>query len=123
MAGDGTLRAVAVIDVAGFVADQFIRASWLGWLIDLDHLLADPVYAPDRCSIGFHPLHTAPAVVLLGLGASSVNWSVRGFAKRESYGAAKEAVIRAVKMELDAARIRGDESVRPALNDWLAMQP
>jgi small conductance mechanosensitive channel len=47
----------------------------------------------------------APAVVLLGLGASSVNWSVRGFAKRESYGAAKEAVIRAVKMELDAARI------------------
>ena len=26
-------------------------------LIDLDHLLADPIYDPDRCSIGFHPLH------------------------------------------------------------------
>lgn len=39
----------------------------LGWLIDLDHLLADPIYAPDRCSIGFHPLHTAPAIVLYGV--------------------------------------------------------
>lgn len=27
-------------------------------LIDLDHLLADPVFDPNRCSIGFHPLHT-----------------------------------------------------------------
>jgi hypothetical protein len=39
----------------------------LGWLIDLDHLVADPVYQPDRCSIGFHPLHTAPAVALYGV--------------------------------------------------------
>ena len=40
--------------------------TWLvllaGWLIDVDHLLADPVFAPGRCSIGFHPLHTAPAI-------------------------------------------------------------
>ena len=43
------------------------RRAWLwmlaGWLIDVDHLLADPIYAPGRCSIGFHPLHTAPAVL------------------------------------------------------------
>jgi hypothetical protein len=26
-------------------------------LVDLDHLLATPVYDPLRCSIGFHPLH------------------------------------------------------------------
>lgn len=26
-------------------------------LVDLDHLLAYPVYDPNRCSIGFHPLH------------------------------------------------------------------
>ncbi len=31
-------------------------------LIDLDHLLADPIYSPDRCSIGFHPLHTYWAI-------------------------------------------------------------
>lgn len=47
------------------------QRAWLwllaGWLIDLDHLLADPVYAPGRCSIGFHPLHTAPAIVVYAL--------------------------------------------------------
>ena len=26
-------------------------------LVDLDHLLASPIYDPGRCSIGFHPLH------------------------------------------------------------------
>lgn len=31
--------------------------------VDLDHLLADPIYDPDRCSIGFHPLHTYFAIV------------------------------------------------------------
>ncbi|MEM7035647.1 MAG: DUF6122 family protein [Bacteroidota bacterium] len=31
-------------------------------LVDLDHLLATPIYQPDRCSIGFHPLHTEWAV-------------------------------------------------------------
>ena len=29
----------------------------LTMLVDLDHLLATPVYDPARCSIGFHPLH------------------------------------------------------------------
>ncbi len=49
-------------------------------LVDLDHLLADPVYDPGRCSIGFHPLHSVvpiaiyvalcfvPRVRLIGLG-------------------------------------------------------
>jgi len=33
-----------------------------GIVIDLDHLLADPVFDPNRCSIGFHPLHTYWAI-------------------------------------------------------------
>ncbi|MFZ9030487.1 MAG: DUF6122 family protein [Robiginitalea sp.] len=33
-----------------------------GLLIDLDHLLADPVFDPNRCSIGFHPLHSYTAI-------------------------------------------------------------
>ena len=46
------------------------RKDWLGaqWplayfilmatmLVDIDHLLANPIYDPNRCSIGFHPLH------------------------------------------------------------------
>lgn len=27
-------------------------------LIDIDHLLAVPIFDPYRCSINFHPLHT-----------------------------------------------------------------
>jgi len=35
-----------------------------GFLIDLDHLLANPVFDPARCSIGFHPLHSYWAIGL-----------------------------------------------------------
>jgi len=31
-------------------------------LVDLDHLLADPIYDPNRCSVGFHPLHSYIAI-------------------------------------------------------------
>ncbi len=47
--------------------DQWKRA-WLimiaTMLVDLDHLLADPIFDPERCSIGFHPLHSYPAIVV-----------------------------------------------------------
>ncbi len=33
-----------------------------GILLDLDHLLADPIFDPGRCSINFHPLHTYWAI-------------------------------------------------------------
>ncbi|MDA0577528.1 MAG: DUF6122 family protein [Verrucomicrobia bacterium] len=33
-------------------------------LVDLDHLLANPIYDPNRSSIGFHPLHSYPAIAL-----------------------------------------------------------
>jgi hypothetical protein len=26
-------------------------------LVDVDHVFANPIYDPGRCSIGFHPLH------------------------------------------------------------------
>lgn len=35
-------------------------------IIDLDHLMADPVFDPNRCSIGFHPGHTWPAIAAYG---------------------------------------------------------
>lgn len=31
-------------------------------LVDLDHLLADPIFDPQRCGIGFHPLHSFYAI-------------------------------------------------------------
>lgn len=36
----------------------------LAMLIDLDHLLADPIFDPNRCSIGFHPLHSYIAIAV-----------------------------------------------------------
>lgn len=35
-----------------------------GILIDLDHLLATPIFDPNRCSINFHPLHTYYAMIV-----------------------------------------------------------
>ena len=48
------------------------KGAWINtWLIlsatilvDLDHLLANPIYDPGRCSLGFHPLHTIWAIGL-----------------------------------------------------------
>ena len=57
------------------IAFVFFRKYWLkaygimilGMLIDLDHLIANPIFDPNRCSINFHPLHTyyAMAVYIL----------------------------------------------------------
>ena len=38
----------------------------LTMLVDLDHLLATPIYDAARCSIGFHPLHGLVAIGLYG---------------------------------------------------------
>jgi len=55
----------------GLIAYWLFRSRWqYAWkimlatmLVDLDHLLADPVFDPGRCSIGFHPLHSYPAIL------------------------------------------------------------
>jgi hypothetical protein len=43
-----------------------VRVWWLmvaTLAVDLDHLLATPVYDPARCSIGVHPLHHPLAIL------------------------------------------------------------
>ena len=30
--------------------------------VDFDHLVAEPIFDPNRCSIGTHPLHSWPAI-------------------------------------------------------------
>jgi hypothetical protein len=35
-----------------------------GLWIDIDHLLATPIFDPNRCSINFHPLHSCFAVAI-----------------------------------------------------------
>lgn len=67
------------------IALAFYRPRWgnaalillATMLVDLDHLLATPVYDPARCSIGFHPLHTLPAIatyVALFAGPLLAQW-------------------------------------------------
>jgi len=46
----GNLKAAYLIMIATMV-------------VDVDHLLASPIYDPARCSIGFHPLHSIPAIL------------------------------------------------------------
>lgn len=46
-------------------------------LIDLDHLLATPIFDPTRCSIGFHPLHTVYAAALYAAMLLVPAWWVR----------------------------------------------
>ncbi len=52
------------------IAFIFFRRNWkkvylifiATMVIDLDHLLATPIFDPNRCSINFHPLHTYIAI-------------------------------------------------------------
>lgn len=54
--------------IALFIARDRWPSTWLiltaTMFVDVDHLLANPVYDPERCSIGFHPLHTVPAMAV-----------------------------------------------------------
>ncbi|WP_179346114.1 DUF6122 family protein [Winogradskyella ursingii] len=54
-----------------FFGKQWLKAygiMLLGLIIDLDHLLANPMFQPNRCSINFHPLHSYYAIAIyLGL--------------------------------------------------------
>ena len=45
--------------------------------IDVDHLLATPIFDPGRCSIGFHPLHTLWAGGFYVVLCLIPSWKVR----------------------------------------------
>jgi len=54
------------------IAWVFFRKEWkkaylimlATMLVDLDHLLANPIFDPNRCSIGFHFLHSYYAILI-----------------------------------------------------------
>ena len=54
------------------IAFVFFRKDWKKvylimlstMIVDLDHLVANPIYQADRCSINFHPLHTYYAIAV-----------------------------------------------------------
>lgn len=61
--------------VPAIITALFFRSDWkkaylmmvATMLVDLDHLLATPIYDPLRCSIGFHPLHTLYPIIAYGV--------------------------------------------------------
>lgn len=61
----------------GAIAYWYDKKHWKrNWLIllgtmviDVDHLLANPIFDPNRCGIGFHPLHSEIAILIYLLGA------------------------------------------------------
>ncbi|WP_074408006.1 DUF6122 family protein [Aquimarina megaterium] len=53
-----------------FFPKQWKRVYFLfiaAMLIDIDHILADQIFDPNRCSIGFHPLHSYYAITAYGI--------------------------------------------------------
>ena len=46
-------------------------------LIDLDHLLASPIFDPNRCSIGYHPLHTIYAAIFYLILYFNPSWKIK----------------------------------------------
>lgn len=65
--------AVPLVVAALFFRKDFRHAALLmlgGILIDIDHLAARPIVDPDRCSVGYHLLHSfwlIPVYVALAL--------------------------------------------------------
>lgn len=57
------------------IALFFYKQNWrkaylvmlLGFLIDIDHLVANPIFDPHRCSINFHFLHSYYAIALYAI--------------------------------------------------------
>lgn len=69
------------------LAFVFFRKEWksvaliliCGIVLDVDHLLATPIFDADRCSIGFHPLHRYWAIgsyILLLLPKKTRIWGM-----------------------------------------------
>ncbi len=56
----------------GIIALVFFKNKWkkaylimlATMLVDLDHLLTNPIFDPNRCSIGFHFLHSYYAILI-----------------------------------------------------------
>ena len=58
--------------VPGLIAKQYDPKNWkrawciliLTMAVDLDHFFANPIFDPNRMSVGFHYLHSYPAICI-----------------------------------------------------------
>ncbi|MFL3660702.1 MAG: DUF6122 family protein [Polaribacter sp.] len=59
-----------------FISVVFFKRKWkqvfliflCSMLVDLDHLLATPIFENSRCSINYHPLHSYTAISCYAIG-------------------------------------------------------
>lgn len=59
------------------IAKVFFKSNWkqayglllATMLVDIDHVFANPIFDPNRCSVGYHPLHSYPMIALYFLGS------------------------------------------------------
>jgi hypothetical protein len=59
-----------------FIARVFNKEKWkkiyliffASMLVDLDHLFSNPIFDPNRLSVGHHPLHSYYALAVYGAG-------------------------------------------------------
>ena len=62
--------------VIGAIAWFYDRENWIKYwailaatmIVDIDHLLATPIFDPNRCGIGFHLLHSEIAIAAYFFG-------------------------------------------------------
>lgn len=61
--------------LVAFIASKYFNQSFkrvfiimlLTMLVDIDHLFTDPIFDPNRCSVGFHFLHSYYAIAVYGI--------------------------------------------------------
>ena len=74
------LHVVVPAAVARIGYPRHWKRTWLVMLaamvIDLDHLLADPIFDPNRCGIGVHPLHSYIAIAIYAAMLAVPRWRI-----------------------------------------------
>lgn len=68
----------------GLIAYWYDKTHWKrNWvilvstmLVDVDHVFATPLFDPQRCGIGFHPLHSEIAILIYILGVIFVKYKI-----------------------------------------------
>ncbi|PKD15827.1 hypothetical protein APR41_11095 [Salegentibacter salinarum] len=66
------LHFIATGAIAWFYDKKNWKKNWLILLatmaVDIDHVVAEPLFDPMRCGIGYHPLHSHFAIITYVLG-------------------------------------------------------
>jgi len=61
---------VPILIAIWFFKGQSVKIALIllaGIIIDIDHLWATPLYDPNRCSVGFHALHSYGAILVYSI--------------------------------------------------------